>query len=174
MSILSPVVTPFDADLKPDAERLAKHCKWLISNDVGLAVFGTNSEANSLSLAEKLHLLEALVEAGLCSEEDVAKALASQFDMEYIDLDAPETESRIDLALVPEELAKKHLILPLGKSGGRLKLAISDPMDLELLDLLRFRLNTEIETAIAPKSSIKNFIDGATSTGGSGHSLPSV
>lgn len=66
--VLSPVVTPFDADLKPDAKRLANHCKWLISNDVGLAVFGTNSEANSLSLSEKLHLLESLVEAGLPPE----------------------------------------------------------------------------------------------------------
>ena len=57
--VLSPVVTPFDRDLKPDAKRLINHCKWLLSNDVGLAVFGTNSEANSLSLAEKIHLLEA-------------------------------------------------------------------------------------------------------------------
>ncbi len=109
---------------------------------------------------------EALVEAGLCREDDVAKALASQFDMEFIDLDAPEAEARIDLTLVPEELAKKHLILPMGKSGGRLKLVIHDPMDLELLDLLRFRLNTEIETAIAPRSSIKAFLDGSGDGGG--------
>ena len=65
---------------------------------------------------------EALVEAGLCSEEDVSKALAAQFDMEYIDLDAPEAANSIDTSLVPEDLAKKHLILPLGRSGGRLKL----------------------------------------------------
>lgn len=63
--VLSPVVTPFDRDLKPDARRLINHCKWLLSNDVGLAVFGTNSEANSLSLAEKINLLEQMVEAGI-------------------------------------------------------------------------------------------------------------
>ena len=63
--VLSPVVTPFDADLKPDGARLARHCQWLLSNDVGLAVFGTNSEANSLSTPEKIGLLESLVEAGL-------------------------------------------------------------------------------------------------------------
>lgn len=63
--VLSPVVTPFDAELKPDAGRLAAHCRWLLSNDVGLAVFGTNSEANSLSVGEKRALLEAMVEAGL-------------------------------------------------------------------------------------------------------------
>jgi 4-hydroxy-tetrahydrodipicolinate synthase len=66
--VLSPVVTPFSADLQPDARRLIKHCRWLIENNVGLAVFGTNSEANSLSTPEKLELLDALVEAGLPPE----------------------------------------------------------------------------------------------------------
>ena len=42
-----------------------RQCKWLLSQNVGLAVFGTNSEANSLSVAEKIMLLEHLVEAGV-------------------------------------------------------------------------------------------------------------
>ncbi len=103
---------------------------------------------------------EALVEAGFCNELDVAKALAAQFDMEFMNLDAPDAAAGVDLSLIPQELVKKHLILPLNKSNGRLKLVIHDPMDLELLDLLRFRLNSEIDTAIAPKSSIKAFLDG--------------
>jgi 4-hydroxy-tetrahydrodipicolinate synthase len=63
--VLSPVVTPFDADLRPDGEKLTRHCRWLLDNDVGLAVFGTNSEANSLSLQEKMSLLSTLVESGI-------------------------------------------------------------------------------------------------------------
>jgi 4-hydroxy-tetrahydrodipicolinate synthase len=63
--VLAPVVTPFTADLRPDGARLARHCRWLVSQEVGLAVFGTNSEANSLSVPEKLTLLDALIEAGL-------------------------------------------------------------------------------------------------------------
>ncbi len=66
--VLSPVVTPFDRELRPDADALVKHCRWLLDNDVGLAVFGTNSEANSMSVAEKSSLLEKLVEAGLPPE----------------------------------------------------------------------------------------------------------
>ena len=62
---LAPVVTPFDADGSPDAARLARHCRWLLDQGVGLAVFGTNSEANSMSVAEKIALLDALAEAGL-------------------------------------------------------------------------------------------------------------
>ena len=63
--VLSPVVTPFNDDLSPDANRLIKQCQWLLSQNVGLAVFGTNSEANSLSVDEKIMLLDRLVDAGV-------------------------------------------------------------------------------------------------------------
>lgn len=63
--VLAPVVTPFRADLTPDPERFVAHCRWLLSQHTGLAVFGTNSEANSQSVSERMALLEALVTAGL-------------------------------------------------------------------------------------------------------------
>ncbi len=63
--ILSPVLTPFDAGGRPDPDRFIRHCRWLLEQDVGLAVFGTNSEANSLSVAEKRSLLEQLLAAGI-------------------------------------------------------------------------------------------------------------
>jgi len=63
--VLSPVVTPFRDDLSVDPDRLIRHCRWLLSQDCGLAVFGTNSEANSMSVAEKMDALDALSDAGL-------------------------------------------------------------------------------------------------------------
>ncbi|WP_137391331.1 dihydrodipicolinate synthase family protein [Rhodoligotrophos defluvii] len=63
--VLAPVVTPFRADLAPDAGRLVAHCRWLVGQGCGLALFGTNSEANSQSVDERMGLLEAVVEAGL-------------------------------------------------------------------------------------------------------------
>jgi 4-hydroxy-tetrahydrodipicolinate synthase len=63
--VLSPVVTPFKADYAPDPARFVRQCQWLLSQDVGLAVFGTNSEANSLSVDEKIALLDTLVSAGV-------------------------------------------------------------------------------------------------------------
>lgn len=63
--VLSPVVTPFKDDLSPDPERLVQHCRWLLSQNVSLAVFGTTSEANSLSVEEKISLLDQLVDAGI-------------------------------------------------------------------------------------------------------------
>lgn len=63
--VLSPVLTPFNADYSVSKPRFLKHCQSLIDQDVGLAIFGTNSEANSLSINEKRQLLDLLVEEGL-------------------------------------------------------------------------------------------------------------
>lgn len=62
---LAPVLTPFTAQLQPDVARFIAHCRWLTGNGAGLAIFGTNSEANSLSVDERLRLTDALLEAGI-------------------------------------------------------------------------------------------------------------
>src|SRR5204862_169839 len=62
---VSPVVTPVDAQLRPEHERFVTHCRWLDHQGVGLAVFGTNPEANSMSVAEKIALLDTLIHGGL-------------------------------------------------------------------------------------------------------------
>jgi 4-hydroxy-tetrahydrodipicolinate synthase len=62
---LAPVLTPFHADFRPDVARFIAHCRWLVDNGAGLAIFGTNSEANSLSVDERLRLTDALLEAGV-------------------------------------------------------------------------------------------------------------
>ena len=64
-AVLSPVVTPFTATGDVDATKLAKQCQWLQRHQVGLAVFGTNSEANSLSVSERITALEYLVQQGV-------------------------------------------------------------------------------------------------------------
>lgn len=66
--VLSPVITPFDENLNPDTEKFIAQCRWLVDNNVGLAIFGTNSEGNSMSTEEKIVLLEKLVAAGLPPE----------------------------------------------------------------------------------------------------------
>jgi len=61
--VLSPVVTPFNKDLSPDSGHFIAQCRWLLTQNCGLAVFGTNSEANSLSANERIALLDALLAA---------------------------------------------------------------------------------------------------------------
>ncbi|MBL1217273.1 MAG: type II/IV secretion system protein [Planctomycetes bacterium] len=102
---------------------------------------------------------ETLVELGFVKDAQCSAALADQFGIKFLDLDAPGTLEELQMDLVPEDLIKKHFVLPLSKSNGRLKLIIPDPLDLQLLDMLRFRLNCEIEMVLSPKSQIKSVID---------------
>lgn len=101
---------------------------------------------------------ESVVEMELCSEDDVTKALATQFGLEYIDLDKQPVNREV-LELMPAKLIEDYLVLPLGEEGDRLKVIITDPLDLETLDLLRFRLNREIVPTLAPQSKVKRFIE---------------
>jgi len=64
--IFSPTLTPLLPDLRVDIDRLIDHCRWLLGNGChGLAVFGTTSEANSFSVAERMDVLDGLVDAGI-------------------------------------------------------------------------------------------------------------
>ncbi len=116
------------------------------------------NDALAYAAQQNKRIGEALVELELASEEDVVKALATQFDLPFVDLDknvvVPDA-----LDMVPQELIMRYKILPMSAENGRLKVIIHDPLDLELLDLLRFRLNMEVDTVLAPKSKIQRFID---------------
>jgi 4-hydroxy-tetrahydrodipicolinate synthase len=64
--VLVPVLTPFTPSGEPDAGRFVAFCRWLLDQGAGgLAIFGTTSEANSMSPAERMELLDRLIEAGV-------------------------------------------------------------------------------------------------------------
>ncbi len=113
---------------------------------------------------KNLRMGEALQELKLASENNVCKALATQHNLEYIDLDKSSISPNV-INTIPDDLMRKHLILPIGIENGKLRVAIHDPLDLEILDILRFRLNRDIRTVLAPKSRIKRYLDDIFSSG---------
>ncbi|MBI1336329.1 MAG: type II/IV secretion system protein [Phycisphaera sp.] len=102
---------------------------------------------------------EMAVELGFAEDTDVAKALALQFDLEYIDLEQNDPIDKEALSLIPKEIIERYLVLPMGKTNNKLKIIVHDPLDLETLDDLRFRLNSDIDTALSARSKIKAYID---------------
>ncbi len=103
-------------------------------------------------------LHEVIQDLKLASEEEVTKALAIQYDMEYIDLDKSAMAAS-NFNLIPPDLIKKHQVLPLDKKDGVLRIVIGDPTDIDTIDALKFRLNTKLETCLGVKSKIKSHID---------------
>ncbi len=68
--VLVPVLTPFSRDGEPDPGRFVAFCRWLLDQGAGgLAIFGTTSEANSMAAAERMALLDRLIEAGIPPEK---------------------------------------------------------------------------------------------------------
>jgi 4-hydroxy-tetrahydrodipicolinate synthase len=63
--VFAPVLTPFDSKFQPDVRLFITHCRWLVSQGAGLAIFGTNSEAASLSVDERIDMTEAILDAGI-------------------------------------------------------------------------------------------------------------
>jgi 4-hydroxy-tetrahydrodipicolinate synthase len=68
--VLVPVLTPFTPAGEPDAGRFTAFCRFLLDQGAGgLSIFGTTSEANSMSPAERMALLDHLVAAGIPAEK---------------------------------------------------------------------------------------------------------
>ena len=103
---------------------------------------------------------QVLLDLKLIDEETLAKALAKQFGLKYVDLDQVTIPSDA-VKIIPEDLIRRHSILPLSVANGRLKLIISDPMDLDMMDSVRLRLNTELECYLASTKKIRSYIDGS-------------
>ncbi|MBZ0173621.1 MAG: Flp pilus assembly complex ATPase component TadA, partial [Phycisphaerales bacterium] len=102
---------------------------------------------------------EMLIDQGLCTEEQVAQALAQQFGFDYVDPTTEPVIGQIDLTAIDEQLIRKYHVLPMGEENGKLRLIVHDPMNLELLDNLRFRLNKELDLRIASRASIRRFLE---------------
>src|ERR1700742_3046900 len=115
-------------------------------------------KALNYAKSKGLRIGEALIDMKLATEAQVYKALAQQHGMEYIDLEKSSIPPNA-VNLIPDELMRKYLIVPLGKEGNRLRMAIHDPLDFEMLEILRFRLNIEPRPVLAHKTRIKQLID---------------
>lgn len=90
-------------------------------------------------------LLDAMVKSGIINDEQVAQTIAVNSGMEFVDLHGyvPNPEMK---AVVPEEVARRYKIAPLGVSpSGALQLAIPDPYDFETLDALPHVLQPDLE-----------------------------
>ncbi len=96
-----------------------------------------------------------LVEMEFASEEDVAKVIAEKLKMPYAELFEPEIPEAV-LTLIKPAIAKKYVVMPVRKEPNNVLLvAMSNPLDIEVMDSLRFATNLKIKAALAFESEIK-------------------
>jgi type IV pilus assembly protein PilB len=111
-------------------------------------------EAINLQRREGGKLGSIVVRLGFCADQDIVSFLGMQYGVPAADLDQwPPIESTV-IALVPAELANKHKVLPLQRSGNVLTMAMSDPTDIFAMDDVRFHTGYNIDPVVSSEMGL--------------------
>src|SRR4051812_22816627 len=99
-----------------------------------------------------------LIKLGFLPEIELTKMLAKQHKMPAVDLSRFEVDPKI-AKMIPNELATKHLVMPLKRDGRMLTVAIADPSNLGVLEDLKFITRYDIFPVIAGEFTLRSLID---------------
>jgi type IV pilus assembly protein PilB len=111
-------------------------------------------EAQAFQRNGNLALPEALVRLGHVDETTLARAQAKSLGLPFVDL----TKGRVPEALtarIPAEFAREQVLLPVAERGGKLIVAIDDPLKRIVVDQLQFMLGGEVACALAAPSLLR-------------------
>jgi len=116
-------------------------------------------EAMRIQRREGGKLGSIVVRQGFCADQDIVSFLGMQYGVPAADLDQwPPIEAGV-IALVPAELANKHKVLPLQRSGNVLTLAMSDPTDIFAMDDVRFHTGYNIDPVVSSEMGLTRAIE---------------
>lgn len=104
-----------------------------------------------------LRLGEVLIGLGYAGEADIARAIADQLQIPFI----PDHELQVDFQvarLIPAQLARRKLVLPVAERNGRILLAMVDPLDVFTLDEIRFLINRPVEPCVVTRQSLERLL----------------
>ena len=111
---------------------------------------------------EGAKLGDVLVNLGLVSEKDIVIALAKQLAIPYASYSKgllKPAEGQDLEKLIPEEYARRHMLLPISRHLDSLTIAFVDPLDLIAIDNLRHMTGCEINPIITTKSDLQRAVD---------------
>ncbi|MCR4410986.1 MAG: type II/IV secretion system protein, partial [Thermoguttaceae bacterium] len=98
------------------------------------------TEAEQMARQSNQKLQDVLIRQGYATGEEVARAMAEQHGLDYVDLTEVVIPPTV-IELVPESVARENAIIPLSEEDGSLKIIASDPDDYDTIEKLRFILN---------------------------------
>jgi len=124
-----------------------------ILESVGLISHSQAEASLRTAKEEDKDVVDILSREEIADRTDILKALANQFGMDIIDLERHEIEQDV-VDSVPAEVAHRYKVVPVYKMDNTLTVAISDPLDVETLDSLRYVLKSNVEGAVAPAEQI--------------------
>ncbi len=102
-------------------------------------------------------LVSTLVQNGVISELDVARTLAAQNSMEFVDLENTQVDRKL-IDLLDADDARRYQAIPIGMRDGILIIALSDPMAMHNMDGITYKLRREIEFVCSTQEAVKKLI----------------
>ncbi len=115
-------------------------------------------EAINLGESTGIKLQDALAKLNYSSPTETVAAMAEFYNVPFVDLTTLEIPKTV-IELVPESVAREHIVIPLALEGNTLKLITSDPTNYEALQKIQFILNREIMPVLAVKEQIQEAIN---------------
>lgn len=101
---------------------------------------------------------DALVQLGYISGADLGRAQAEQFNYEFVDLEGRQIPNSV-IEKVSESIARENIVIPVDVQGDTVIVAMHNPNNIEVLDKLRFMLNTDITVVMAQVEAIQGAIN---------------
>ena len=101
---------------------------------------------------------EAIVRLGFATEDDITETLSQQFGVPSINLADFEIDPAV-IKLVPGDVARKYMILPVNKTGATLTIAMGDPTNVFAMDDIKFMTGYNVEPVVASEIALRNAID---------------
>ncbi|KAB3527702.1 type II secretion system protein GspE [Alkaliphilus serpentinus] len=96
---------------------------------------------------------EVLIEKGFIEEKAMIEVLEFQLGIPHVDLEKYYIDTEV-IKLVGEKLARRHLLMPIKISRGKLVVAMSDPLNIFAIDDIKIATKMEVEPVIASSTSI--------------------
>jgi len=101
---------------------------------------------------------ELLIEEGTLSEEDILEVLEQQLSIKRVYLEAEDIDQKV-VQVIPESISKKYNLVAFGIENNKLKVAMSDPLNIFAVDDVKISTGLDVEIYIASTKDIKNTID---------------
>jgi len=98
-----------------------------------------------------------LVKLGMVNDEEITALLSRQYGVPFINLAQFDIDASV-LKLIPAETAQKYQIVPIGRSGATLTIAMTDPTNVFALDDIRFMTGYSVEPVVASEIAVAEAI----------------
>ncbi|MEZ5313966.1 MAG: GspE/PulE family protein [Thermoanaerobaculia bacterium] len=134
------------------AEEIKREGRQLPSRARAAATY--EQKAVAYDLVQSFHLPNLLAPGTTVGEQEIAGAIAAEAGMESVRIDTLTLDADLIESKISRPFAKRHRMIPLAMTNGKLQVACANPFDIEGIDAFRRIAGRELELVVASEPDI--------------------